>query len=286
MIIKNKPTTNEHFIPQCYLKQFSQDNKHIYQIDMSDEKLTQKRVSTESICYEKNLYEFKNESGDFMQRNLIEKSLSVFEADYINILRSIQSKAAHEENFHTLCFLSKNEKKSLVFFLSTMVLRKPENIKAAQETTMEVLGDLVTETTARNWALQYCLPITKEIKLGEKNLLNSFCSLFDNMAFQIGIADKDQLLTSDVPVILFEGDKPNKIHSAIFTLSPQLVLYMKKYETTKKELRNRLVYLEISDIEFINNSIIKRSNRWIYSKYPLSKNKINQIVKLRKDINI
>ena len=74
---KNKPTVKEHYIPQFYLKNFSFDKKNIYQFDILKGKQIENPVLIRKICFEKNLYEFKNEKGEFENRNLIEKSFYV-----------------------------------------------------------------------------------------------------------------------------------------------------------------------------------------------------------------
>ena len=119
---KNKPTIDEHYIPQCYLKQFSPDGERIYQYDVITGKQSPAPVPIKSICYEKHLYEFRDDNGDFVHRNLIEKAFGIYEGEFATVFRSIQSKSSYEANFNTRSFLTKNEKALLIFFISTMSL--------------------------------------------------------------------------------------------------------------------------------------------------------------------
>lgn len=88
---QNKPTTDEHYIPQCYLKQFSSDGERIYQYDVLSGKQTPVPVPTKSVCYQKHLYEFRDSSGAFAYRNLIEKSFGIYEGEFAKTFRSIIS---------------------------------------------------------------------------------------------------------------------------------------------------------------------------------------------------
>lgn len=274
---QNRPTTNEHYIPQCYLKQFCSDGQHIYQFDVLSGQQTPAPVPTKSVCYQKHLYEFKDSSGEFAYRNLIEKSFSIYEGEFAKTFRSILSKARYEANYHTLSFLSSKEKALLVFFLSTMIVRNPDLLQTAQETALEFFGDQITEISARNLALHTCLPIYKALDTEEVNLLNPVMRLFDDMSFQIGVADKDAFWTSDNPVILYGTNQPVKLNIIVMPISPNIALYMKPYSHTRKGCYNRLTELRPEDIKYVNRAIVTHCKRWIYSKTPLTDKQIKWI---------
>ena len=274
---QNKTTTNQHYIPQCYLKQFSPDEENIYQYDILSGKSTPVSVPIKSICYKKDLYEFRDDTNAFVHRNLIEKSLAIFEGDFAEVFRSIQSKSGSIANFNTQSFLSSKEKEILVLFLATMILRHPDHLKAAQETTIDVLGDSITETQARNIALSYCLPIYKEIDVNESNLLNSTLKLFDNMSYQIGVTYKDELWTCDFPVILKGYNIQNIIYQVILPISSRIALYMKPRKITGFGYYNSLIYMEKEDTDFVNRLVVEHSKRWIYSKKMLTEKQIKRI---------
>ncbi len=278
---QNKPTTNEHYIPQCYLKQFSLDGERIYQFDALSGKQTPVPVSTKSVCYQKHLYEFRDSLGDFAYRNLIENSFVAYEGEFAKIFRSILSKARIKANYHTLSFLSSKEKALLLFFLSTIIVRNPDILQTAQETALEFFGDHITEVSARNLALQACLPIYKTLDANERNILNSVIHFFDDMSFQIGITDKAVLWTSDNPVILFGNNQPAKLDEVVMSISPHMALYMKPYKNTRKEMYNRLTDLRPEDIRYVNSAIVTHCKRWIYSQTPLTDKQIKWITKER-----
>lgn len=276
-----KPTVKQHYIPQFYLKQFSEDGKRIYQYNV-ETGVKSILVPIKSICYEKNLYEFQDKNKNPIHENLIENTLMKYEGIFSNTIKSIKSKASCEENFFTQCFLSTKEKALLIFFLSFQILRNPEIINAAQETALEVFGESISDNSAHNLALKYCLPIYKELNLKDKNLLNSTIRLFEDMSFQIGVTDAEQILTSDNAVILHGTNFESKLEEAFFPLTPTMVLYMKPFHKTKKGYRNHLVYLDSDDVKYINQSIVEHCKKWIFSKTALTNKQIEWINKLKK----
>ena len=288
---QNKPTTREHYIPQCYLNRFSadekdflqSDEKYIYQYDVISCTQILKPVPIKSICYEKDLYEFKDDSGNILHRNLIEKSFRVFEGEFAKTFRSIQSKALCEDNYQIRSFLSLEEKAFLVFFISTVIVRNPDILRVAQKDVMEFLGDQITEASARNLILQTCLPIYNTFDVKEKTILDYVMESLNNMSFQIGIADKYVFWTSDRPVIL-HGKNFDNCNEVIMPISPHLVLYMKPYKNTKKGFYNRLIKLDKKFVEYINSSIVTHCKRWVFSNTLLTSGQIKWISKERNHI--
>lgn len=282
---ENKPTVDEHYIPQCYLKQFSPDAEKIYEYDALNKKQIPVPVPTESICYEKNLYEFKDASGAYVYRNLIEKNFALFEGEFANTFRSIRSKIHNEANYQTLSFLTEKEKALLVFFLSTMILRRPDILKAAQDYAMEYFGNKVTEISARNFVLQTCLPIYKKLDVEEQNLLNPIMKFFDDMSFIIGVTDKRTILTSDNPIVLFRDNGENYHPTeVILPLSSCSVLNMTSYSKTKRNCYNRLYKMKNEDIRYVNQAVVTQCKRWIFSEAPLTDKMIRWITKERSNL--
>ena len=54
-------TTQEHYVPQVYLRGFSQDEHHVYEYRVRDGFQPEKAVPIDSICRGKYLYELKDE---------------------------------------------------------------------------------------------------------------------------------------------------------------------------------------------------------------------------------
>lgn len=273
------PTRKEHYIPRFYLKSFSADDKSVYGYNVLSGE--QKILGINKICYENDLYEFKENSGEYINQNLIENWFRFFEEEFSKVFKSIFSKAQYKANYNTNSFLSPKEKALLTFFMVTIIGRNPDTLKIAQETVIDLLGDSITDISAKNIALQKCLPIYQEFNPEDKNLIMKFMKIFEDMSFQIGFSDKELLWTSDSPVVLFGNNETLKLDEAILPISPQLILYMKPYEKTTKERYNHLLKLNSADKTFFNRDIVTHCKQWIYSKSPLTEKQIIWINKER-----
>lgn len=279
---QNKPTTDEHYIPRCYLKQFTIDGERLYQYDVISKKQTPVPVPITSIGYKRNLYEFQNENGEFIHRNLIEKCFVPYEGIFENVFRSIQAKAINKANLATRSFLIEKEKAFLMLFLTTMILRAPETLQELSETTKDIYNRNISDATAKNLVLQTGLPIYKKLDFKETTLFNAVLGLFEDMAFVIGITEQDVLLTSDKPVLVTGEHTPVKVLDVLLPITPNLILFMKPYANTNRELYNRLIRWNQKNIEAANKKMIRLCHRWIYSKSLLTEQQIKWISKLRK----
>ena len=126
-------TKKQHYVPQVYLRGFSTNNKQIwsYTIDSLD---NGKYVPIESICRENYLYEVKDNEGNWLTPNWIEKILSKLEGMFAENLRRIEKKAFLTENYRTKCFLTKDEKVFWKLFVAIQMMRSPIVLHEANDT--------------------------------------------------------------------------------------------------------------------------------------------------------
>ena len=106
---KNNPTSKEHFIPRTYLNGFASDDKRVYFYDLNTHRYSDQMVPISTICYEKDLYEYKNKDNEIINTNLIEKILGALEAQFASNREVIRSRIKIS-NSHTKSFLSDNER--------------------------------------------------------------------------------------------------------------------------------------------------------------------------------
>lgn len=275
-------TKREHYIPQFYLKNFSPDNKRIWQYQINSNTAA-KLVPIESICHEKNLYEFKNEDGSIIEKNLIESRLSALEGCFSNVIKSIMSKASHIENFRTQCFLTEEEKFFLILFVATLILRSPTALNIGSEVAKELLGEQISDIKATNLSLNTFLPIYKHVNPEEHTFFNSVINSFENMAFQILSVKSDCFLTCDYPVALYGENGFHDIEEIFFPLTPRLLLFMAPQKKLEKGFRNRLVDLSPCFVDSINDAIIFHCNNWVFSANKFTNDQIKHIQKVKEN---
>ncbi len=69
-------THNQHYIPQVYLKGFSESNNSVF-LNLTSCKNSSIAVPVKTICFKHDLYETKNEQGDYLLANHTEKFLQI-----------------------------------------------------------------------------------------------------------------------------------------------------------------------------------------------------------------
>ena len=89
----DKPTIKEHFVPQTYLRGFSENSTTIYRFDLKRDIQTSISVPIKSVAYIENLYELQADDNSFINRNFIENSLSQLETKLPHYLKMLESKA-------------------------------------------------------------------------------------------------------------------------------------------------------------------------------------------------
>ncbi len=278
--MSNCPNTKkQHYISQFYLNYFSSDSseesKEIWQYDKQKNRFFAFPVPIKSICYEENIYELRNDNGKIICPNAIEKSLGKIESEASKVFSSIKRKISIPQNGKTLCFLTSQEKIVLKQYMAVMVLRSEDVINSIQDEVKEFYGEKVTTNFARNKALNSCLPIS-ENKSDATDLLKDVLSLFENMSFQVGTTNCNCILTSDSPIV-FHGNNAKKLDEIFFPLFPNAILYLKPFERSPNDMKNRLTELADGDVKYFNEEIVKHSKRWVFAN---NKNALSVVKKM------
>ena len=103
-----KNTIKQHYVPQVYLKGFSQDKKRIYRFDIAHENQITQPVAISSVCYKKDMYELSDEKGKNIATNYIENVLGEFEAQF-NFHMTKLKETAYKKSSNRIKFLSDSQ---------------------------------------------------------------------------------------------------------------------------------------------------------------------------------
>ena len=194
---KKKPTKKQHYIPQVYLKGFSQDSSTIYEYNYKKGEAIQVPVSIESVCRGKNLYEVRENNGEIINPNFIEDILCKYEGQFADYRKLLLSKAHIKENYYKQCFLSREEKNFWVFYAALNIMRNPETLAGITSVFQEVFQNEFTDSEIRNTAVGFCLPFFKIPKDGDNNALLFFIQLLLTKVITVAFDESDSLFTSD-----------------------------------------------------------------------------------------
>ena len=285
---KEQFTVKEHFVPQGYLKGFSENNATIYRFDLKREAQTTIPVSVKSVAYIKNEYELRADDNTFINRNFIENSLGQLEGQLPNYREMLKSKSFSKENQKTECFLSKEEKNYWRLFVTLQMMRDPTLIDAAQKRAITYYENTISPQAAKNLTLIGCFPFFES---NSKNPTGSLCEKVFNILYEMNITVKaapgSHLITSDNPVCVsarsasFEG-----ITGFWMPITPDIAILFWKKDLMKGGKQNGLEWLDQHIADKMNKDLIYHARNELYSEKPFSKAEIAHIKEIRKRKNI
>ena len=280
----DKPTIKEHFVPQTYLRGFSENNATIYRFDLKRGIQTPMSVPIKSVAYIENLYELQADDNSFISRNFIENSLCQLEGKLSYYRKMLESKALFKENQATACFLSTKEKNYWRFFLTLQTMRDPAFISEAAKRAIISYGDTISPQTAKNLTLIGSFPFfesTSEHPTG--SLCKKVFDIVSDMNIMVKAGPDSNLITSDNPVCVsatsasFEG-----ITGFWMPITSDIAILFHKKNLIKNGKRTSLQWLSQTTANLMNEEVIYRARNELYSKRQFSEAEITHIKEIRK----
>ena len=226
---QNLPARN-HYIPQFYLKGFSNDGINIYRLDKATTEI--KLLPIPSVGYEKNIYTYRtiNHTND-----TLEKLFSQIEgqaATYIDKLRA-NLELSEQEKADLSIFLSfqmlrtpASQNKVLgvetelreQFIRMTMEMTPPERIQEffksrGENMTVEQAKDIIDfGANKKRSKIEFDFPQEYWIK-GMLKMAMELCPIFQICDWEIRHSiKKNGFITSDHPFLLVAGEKPHPFY--------------------------------------------------------------------------
>lgn len=228
-------TVDEHFISRMYLKEFAEvrgsghkEKALIWQFNVKTLEQTPVQVNINSICYEKNLYELRNDDGTFIERNTIEMAFAGIESGVRKAIKSIKNRTQNEKCINCTAFLTDEEKSMLVIFITALMYRDPQTIERGISYLKENNPDL-SDMQARNFTVLNLLPLAQDPEWNQNTIIRTAIANLNNMAFQIGVTSDDVIFTSDRPFVEWfshDNELSNRPKALIFPLTSRIVVYM------------------------------------------------------------
>lgn len=142
----------------------------------------------------------------------------------------------------------------------------------------------IGDREARNFTLMNLLPLDIDSEWDKKTIIRTAVENFSGMAFQIGIANEDDIITSDRPVVIWpphENELYNRPRAVAFPLTSRLVLYLFPVESVAPLGRNCFFRMSEEQICDIQTNIAVYAKEWIFSRKPLAKEQIERIKEAR-----
>lgn len=284
-------TVDEHFISRMYLKEFAEvrgsghkEKALIWQFNVKTLEHTPVQVNINSICYEKNLYELRNDDGTFIERNTIEMAFAGIESGVRKAIKSIKNRTQNEKCINCTTFLTDEEKSMLVIFITALMYRDPQTIERGISYLKENNPDL-SDMQARNFTVLNLLPLAQDPEWNQNTIIRTAIANLNNMAFQIGVTSDDVIFTSDRPFVEWfshDNELSNRPKALVFPLTSRIVVYMYPQEDIESIGWNYSFRLDEERIRDIQINIAICARNWIYTRERLTDEQIGLIKAARK----
>lgn len=265
----------EHYVPQFYLKKFTDDNGllHIYNFD-------QKKFYTQipqNICYESNLYETEWEDanpklGKYVLPNDIENTFCEYEGEFAKLLQTICHVCTSDQNANALILHGK-EKEILRRFVINLMFRNPINMDslALSELSDEEknsdgmsLVRSILDGMGFGGAESFYLAVIKKAMLTyemEDSLPQVYVEKLSKISFSFLYATNSVFITSDIPVCFgYDCTIPDEDKTCLYlALSPKVAVLFGNYNVPRRD-ENRMIKIRSEYVDFFNSQIIENHN--------------------------
>ena len=282
----SKYTKWEHFIPRVYLKGFSnieqrkrKDKLLAWAVDVRSIAPIKKQIDIEDFCAMDNLYELKNEKGEFIARNFIERTFGRLEAKVGSVLKKINEKSQTEKCLKCTSVLSEDDKSILIILMTMLQFRDPETIDYGIK-ILQRDNPRINEREARNFTLMNLLPLGIDPEWDNNTIIRTAIKKYSGMEFQIGVASDDLIITSDRPVIEWPPDENelfNRPQAVMFPLTSKLVLNLFPILNTQQMGRSFFYVLNEGQIRDVQINVTSCARRWIFSRNAITNEQLEII---------
>ena len=194
----NQMTHSEHYIPQMYFRQFSENKKNIYRYDVNYLDKPPEIRFIDKIFHEIDMYEPIYEDDSYVATNHIENRFGRIETKAGTVIDAVKAKTQNDKYLSCTSVLSDEDKSILNIFITALMFRDPDTIEFGIKSLQATNPDM-SFREARNYTLYNLLPLGVDREWDENTVIRTATERLCGMAFKIGIAYEDFIITSDKP---------------------------------------------------------------------------------------
>lgn len=273
-------TKVEHYVPQCYLRKFTQDGRRLFVFD----KVTKRSFPSNirNVAAESDFYDIpQDDAPTGMDPQIVEKALQDIEDGYVRAVTRLL------RNVHERRMMDEDDKARFAYFIMIQFLRTREFrnfYREAMEKPSKAYLDKALQTEKMNFAPDsYQVHVTEKTVwlaqvrfLFESKRLARFVHILTNHLWLIGINQTEHpLYTSDSPVVTrAHKTGPGPPHTGLrsegieiafpLTSNHILILCERTFFAQYQELDCKAMPLKPDEVRYYNHLQVLRSYRHVY----------------------
>ncbi|WP_029486862.1 DUF4238 domain-containing protein [Enterococcus gallinarum] len=277
--MKNSFVRQEHYIPQFVLKYFGDTNGKVSFVNVGASPIKMLKGSALKVMQERDFYEIKNDEGDYVLRNFIEKRYSDIES-YISPFYNKFLKMSQKEDFDTIFKETVQSEEwaeiesSLLLYLIVLLIRGkglkkisysktklPERYQHILHLMFTTNNAVAAEFVKKIYYGEELEGVLHFIKENENNLWDTLQKhIMGNYQIRVfKTKETNRLFLSDNPIIIqkFEGE------DYILPLSPELCVFLVplNVEGDLVKIDTKIFGLDNKAVNKINAQSIKNTDQ-------------------------
>ena len=273
-------TTNQHYVPQFYLKKFDSGNDQIFVFDKFNNRVFPTNVR--NVASEKGFYDLpERESNDLgIDISLVDEELKKMEDLFPKSLDYVINQVYKKRRRRGL--FTEYHKKVMALFLIIQFIRTRENRKLIED-SIDLFGEALLEEFDDLNRAEYSVERGKDMSsLVQAGMIfdeDTLLRFVEGLLTHIWIIGKNNtenpLYTSDNPVVRTPHySDPYKSYSGLgsygieiaFPLNSQLILLLFERNAFKNHLdkENKIISLDDENVEYYNSFQVSRSYQRVF----------------------
>ena len=296
--MKKNYVKHQHYIPQFALSSFQNSQGKIPYTIIGEKQLNIYYSTTNKLMQERDFYEFKTTTNNYIRRNFLEDDYAFFEnelASNFNFFINLTSKPNFQEKFNEIIQNNKwgDIEATLLTYLFLLLIRGKDvkqivyskkqfpieinHVMYLLATTSKLNAVRYAKEMFQGEELEYVLRFIKEEK-NDNPLTNLAKHIMTNYQVRVcKVKGKKRFFLSDNPVIVqkFEGE------DYILPLSPDIciILIPISLKDNKIEIDTSILYLEDANVDRINKHEVRNTKQQILISDEKDLDFINSIIR-------
>jgi|GEM_PF-3620760 hypothetical protein len=270
---EKQPTIEQHYISQVYLRGFSSNRITVCKYSIKENK-HDGEDSIKNICKEENLYEFRDNNGNIIAQNKIEKQLKKKIEDHYNYyIELLEKKLLGDTSKIASDFFKQKEIDFWKMFASVQALRFPNTIQFFTDKLLKTSNGNLTKNEARNLILRDTVSSNSFMNPNAQSTYSYIYDIFRNLYISLFVDETASIFANDRVLSFGQTDEATKPNVVLLPITSKMVIVFYDKEFESEYGKNSLLFFESKELEKYKRCTTTDAE-WIYSRKPLTDREI------------